>query len=97
VTIDSQDTAAMQASVDQGHQPWRLDPLEVARADSGQYGFDRDADAFVLLSKEYAEGPGTYLADVRATHGGVNYLIRLIQPEKQGESGIWVINSITEQ
>lgn len=88
------DLSALQASVDKGSQPLYLDPLEVARTESIQYGFTA-SDTFTFKSKEYAENAGTYIATVEATHEGKTYTIQLIQPETQGEKGIWAINSIS--
>jgi len=99
ITIGSiivDDNFQLQQSVDRGHQPWRLDPVEVARVESAQHGFSLD-DNFSLISREYAEAAGTYLAEVEAVHNSVFYIVQLIQSEKQGEGGIWVINSISRK
>lgn len=82
-----------QASVDDGSQSWRLDPLAVVLADGIQLGF-APTDKYELLSKEYAEAAGTYVAEVQVTHDNAKYIVQLIQPAKQGEAGIWTINSI---
>jgi hypothetical protein len=77
----------VQRAVDKGDQPWRLDPLEVARADATALGFGPNDP--MDLAQEQA---GT--AQVRAQHAGNSYEIRLIQPARLGASGIWVITSV---
>lgn len=91
--IELGDNSSLQQSVDEGHQPWRLDPVEVARADGVQYGFSQ-SDNFELTSEEFIEAAGTYQAKVKAVHNGVVYTITLIQPETQGDAGIWVMTNI---
>ncbi len=93
--LDPTISGQQQASVDGGHQPWRLDPVAVAAAESGQYGFDTTNDAFVLKNKEFNDSAGTWTAQVTATHSGYNYTIHFIQPETQGDTGIWWLQSIS--
>ncbi len=83
----------IQQGVGDGHQPWRLDPVQVAIADGRKYGFASD-DTFRLVSKKFGEYAGTYIADVEVNHNDNIYTIRLIQPLTIGQGGIWVINSI---
>lgn len=88
----------IQTSVDNGSGPWRLDPLAVATADGFALGFDQENDDFTLVSKvEMGEYSGTGEAIVEAVHGGVTYEIQLIQPVKQGDAGIWAINSVNKK
>lgn len=95
VTLDSTKTKQLQESVDQGHQPLYLDPVEVARMEGVQYRFSL-SDEFSLIDKSYADAAGTYIALVKAVHNGVSYTIQLIQPETQGDKGIWAINNISK-
>lgn len=91
------DLQALQDFVDEGHQPWRLDPLLVAQFDGrNKYGFE-STDEFSLLSERFGEYAGTYLADVEVKHDDQTYDILLIQPIKIGEGGIWSISSISKQ
>lgn len=83
--IDLQAMQTLQEAVNQGHQPWRLDPLQVAMSESQQYGFDPKTDKFELTSKE----SGQALVQVR--HGGALYFIRLVQPKGMT---IWTISDI---
>ena len=77
----------LQEAVDAGHEPWRVDPLAVARASAGTLGFT-DGDVFELAS----QGPAQ--AVVRANHAAEAYQLRLIQPVRGGPSGIWMLESI---
>ncbi len=94
-SLDQQKLQELQDAVDNGHQPWRLDPLFIAKTESSKYGF-KDTDEFTLVSKELAEYAGTYIAEVEAIHDNEKYIIQLIQPVKIGDEGIWVVNSIRE-
>lgn len=83
-----------QKAVDQGQQPWRLDPYEVAKSEGISLGFTAN-DSFKLLSKKaMGEYSGTGEAEVEAVHNGVTYIIQLIQPLGPGQNSIWAINSV---
>jgi hypothetical protein len=91
-----QDLAALQRiqqEVDQGHMPWRLDPLEVAREESPKLGFSQ-TDRFELTSRTPGGASGPSQALVRATHAGRAFEIQLTQPVKSGPNGIWAINEV---
>jgi hypothetical protein len=82
---------ALQVEVDQGHMPWRLDSLEVARVDGQELGF--------TAGDGFAPGPApaamaTREAVVRVVHAGRPYEIRLIQPIRTGPDAIWVIDEV---
>ncbi|MEG6616535.1 GerMN domain-containing protein [Peptococcaceae bacterium 1198_IL3148] len=96
VDINIDKLRELQQQVDEGHQPWYLDPLQVAMETSTRYGFDPRVDKFTLVKvEEMGEYVGTGLAYVEATHDGKDYTIELIQPVEQGATGVWTINSIT--
>jgi len=80
-------TPSLQQAVDNGDQPWRLDPLEVARAEAVALGLSA-GDPLELVDRQ----PG--VARVRAGHAGATYEIHLIQPARLGPTGIWVVDSI---
>jgi hypothetical protein len=80
-------TQALQRSVDSGDEPWRLDPVEAARADATSLGF-APTDPLELVQS------GTGSALVRAEHAGATYEIRLVQPARLGRLGIWVVSQI---
>lgn len=95
VEINKVKMETIQQQVDNGHQPWYLDPLQVAKETGTKFGFDPREDKFELLEVvPKAEYAGTGLAEVKAVHGDKEYIIQLIQPVKSGEHGIWAINSI---
>jgi hypothetical protein len=78
----------LQRAVDEGDQPWRLDPLAVARADGVALGLSA-SDTFELLQV------GAGVARVRAQHESVGYIIDLAQPALLGTTGIWVVVKVT--
>ncbi len=100
-------TADLQQAVDEGHQPWRLDPLSVAEADGvGFYGFltpcERagggetgqaiSCDTFTLISQAASAG----VAEVEVIHNGKVYLIELIKPIP-GDGKIWMVKEVREK
>ena len=93
VPLDVAALQRIQQDVDQGHMPWRLDPLEVAREEGPKLGFNA-TDRFELLSQAPNAASGTNHAIVRATHAGRAFEIQLIQPVKIGPNGIWTINDV---
>ena len=71
VENDFTELETIQSSVDNGSQPWRLDPLAVATADGVALGFSQENDDFTLASQvEMGEASGTGEATVEAVHGG---------------------------
>ena len=83
--LSADSAAALQAEVDAGHQPWRLDPAAVASAFvADRFGW---RDARVALT-----GPGT--AEVTGA-GGRMLTLRLRQPVRPGQGGVWVVDSGT--
>lgn len=96
VSPDEDKVREIQKNVEQNQQLWRLDPLQTAKEAGAKFGFDPRKDTFELISKEEQGGTdGKAVAKVLATHNGEEYIIQLIQPDKQGPEGIWVINSVT--
>jgi len=88
VELDMEALEQLQDTVDQSHQPWRLDPLEVARDEGQGLGFDPAQDVFDLLP---SPDPATGQAEVLALHGESFYVIHLTQPVRVGPDGIWAI------
>lgn len=89
---------SQQSAVDDGNDLWRLDPYEVAKRDSVDYGFNQHEDVYTLISKiDIGDYSGTGEATVEVRHGEILYIIQLIQPIKQGEKGIWALNSIVKK
>jgi hypothetical protein len=85
--LDPPATQPLQRAVDAGDEPWRLDPLEAARADATSFGFaPTDPMHLVETSAGYAR--------VQADHAGARYEIRVVQPARLGRLGIWVVSKI---
>jgi hypothetical protein len=82
---------ALQVAVDQGHMPWRLDALEVARADGQDFGFAAD-DSFTPAPSPLELTPREAVVDVM--HDGQHYGVRLVQPIRIGPDAIWIIDDI---
>lgn len=90
-TVKQGDNNKTQQVVDSGDQPWRSDPVQVAQADGGDYGFQLNDD-YSLISIDSS----THIAKVKVIHQGNTFIIELNQPVKQGNKGIWVIEKITQ-
>ncbi|MEA3342070.1 MAG: hypothetical protein U9R15_19060 [Chloroflexota bacterium] len=88
VELDMDALEQLQETVDQGHQPWRLDPLEAARDEGRNLGFDPVQDTFELLP---SPDPATGEAQVLVLHGESFYVVHLLQPVRVGSDGIWAI------
>ncbi|ABZ83029.1 conserved hypothetical protein [Heliomicrobium modesticaldum Ice1] len=82
----------IEKDVRQGHQQWRLDPLEVTRVDGIALGFEPEKDCFSLISQ--SEAVGKPVAKVRVRHGKMDFLVELTQPAGAGKEHIWVIRSV---
>lgn len=86
IQVDLAKMKEIQSLVDQGSQPWRLDPVEVVKADApASYEFTA-LDTYTLKSKDIVKGEA--VVAVRT------FEIDLIQPITKGEKGIWAIVSI---
>lgn len=73
----------LQSAVDEGHQPWRLSPEDVAASCAfGSIGAD-----------VVAAGPDTYRVTDEAT--GEAFIVEVAQPVRQGSGGIWVVTAMT--
>lgn len=96
VALAGEDFEKVQAFVDRGGNPWRLNPVETARVvGSAKLGFDR-TDRFWLRGTYIDAGSGLHHALVWATHRTCVYLIELYQPMKQGKVGIWAVERVNE-
>jgi hypothetical protein len=103
VPIEQRLVSEIQDAVDKGKQPWRLDPLAVAKSDGERYGFsppcdgvshnsaDTSCDDFYILSKPPYRGVAVIAV---VAHTRINYVIQLVQPII-GPGKIWVIANIT--
>lgn len=87
--IDAKEMQALQASVDNGHQPWRLDPQQVALQEGALFGLDPARGVrFQLIDR------GEARAVIEAEANGQRYQLILIQPVKAGGAGIWTISEV---
>jgi ABC-type glycerol-3-phosphate transport system substrate-binding protein len=78
------DAAALQAAVDNGSQPWLLDPSEVAISyASAAHGWT-DTEAY--------PGPDGTSVDIRNSDGE-RLTLTLAQPGRTGDDGIWVVTA----
>jgi hypothetical protein len=74
---------ALQAAVDAGHQPWRLDPTQVALAFVGaRYGWS--------AARAVLRDPSTI--EVTDPSVGAVVVLRLVQPVTRGTGGVWVVD-----
>jgi len=90
VKIDYQALQTLQDSVNQGHQPWRLDSESVVRAEILQHGFvQSDLSSLKLTSQAASAAIDNY----EIVHNGKVYVIRAIQVVP-GEGQVWTISSI---
>jgi len=95
IEIDLSRMKEIQNLVDQGNQPWRLDPVEVTKVDApANYQFSAD-DEYTLSLKD--ENIGKAIVEVKKVEQGKVYEVVLIQPIIKGPKGIWAILSITEK
>ncbi len=90
IEINNEEISKIQESVDQGQQPWRLDPESVVRAEIDQYGFvQSDLSSLKLIFHAASAAVNEY----EITHNGKVYIITVIQ-EVPGDGQVWVISSI---
>lgn len=98
VAVDFKKAREQQTSADNGHQPWRLDPVRVAMEDGRLLGFDAGGDTFKLAANSpEGTGPGTGEAAVEVLHNHKAYVIELFQPVKRGSAGVWTITSVRQK
>jgi hypothetical protein len=72
----------VQRAVDDGHQPWRLDPAAVVA------GYARGA---LGISKPAVRGGGETIFAVASPDGEIVGHVKVTQPVRQGPRGIWVV------
>lgn len=94
VIVDVKEEEKTQVSVDEGHSPWRLDPVYVAQVFAsmlveptgieGEYPIPYDSIKMVGINESRA------IAKINATNSAVEkiYLERLV---RQDETGIWTV------
>ena len=83
----------IQTSVDEGHQPWRLDPVQTAQAEVPTTFSITNYDEFKLISKDLQKGE----AKINVVHDKITYEILMVQPIRKGDSGIWATKQVTKK
>lgn len=86
----------LQEKVDEGNQTWRLNPLQVAKEEGVEYGFDKE-NQFKLKDKIEREDTDKPLALVEVEHQGEKYILYLSQPAELGSEGIWALYRIEKK
>lgn len=79
----------LQREVDNGHQPWRLDPLNVAR-DYVYNTLNKNGGEFEVYYDDSATGSITYSY---TKPGEKEIQVVVYQPIKKDNSGIWVVSN----
>lgn len=92
--LDARGALSVQNEVDSGRQPWRLDPILVARSTLESEGIDASRARFAQSDLADEVGTGRRRATVRATTSGGAYDVDLLQPARQGATGIWVATGL---
>ncbi len=92
IFIDEERASWLQERADQGTETFRTDPLEAAIFAGRMAGFWA-TDAFELVDVDQNAGTATVLAE----RDGEEYVIRLIQPVRTDDGGIWMIDSVNDR
>ncbi|HEU0086402.1 MAG TPA: hypothetical protein VFQ77_01895 [Pseudonocardiaceae bacterium] len=82
--MTSEQAKELQQAVDEGHQPWRTDPKQVAEA------FVRGRLGWSNVDAQLAD---THTAEVTNRADGRIVTLQLRQPARVGEGGIWTVVS----
>lgn len=96
VEIPGENYARIQAAVDKGENLWRLSPLRTAQMIGSAHLGLRMNDVYTLVEQYRDPGSGLPHAVVRVQHLSCTYLVELYQPQRRGQGGIWVVQSVTE-
>lgn len=96
VAIQGEDFARIQRTVDKGQHLWRLSPVRTAQEVGTVHLGLRTNDVYTFVEQYKDVDSGLMHAVVRVKHRSCTYVVVLLQPEKQGRGGIWVVQSVTE-
>ncbi|MFD6162530.1 acyl transferase [Nocardia sp. NPDC060256] len=81
--LSAQQSSDLQQAVDNGHQPWRLDRVQVAKTFALQrFGWS-----------DVAAETGAPTVVFLTNHDGSRIALHLAQPATRGDLGIWVVDS----
>ncbi len=97
--INLQEMSNIEKLVDQGSQPWRLNPIMVLRSEMTQYGFDeKDYETLAnipSLEDQKNFGIKIFNVQIEITHKDKTYVVTLVQPVYgKGYLKIWTISEI---
>lgn len=81
--LTGSDIKKLQADVDNGHYPWRLNPEETAKEYMKNQGFAEGE--IIALAGSGAKCSVTFSSN------GLSHIIDLYKPAKQNDEGIWVV------
>lgn len=88
--VDAAGTEMLQEQVDNGSQPWLLDPSEVATSfGTAAYGWQ---DAHAVLPGGTRPDGGDTLVELHGPDGKIARLV-LAQPGRKGTGGVWVVTA----
>jgi len=93
IKIDYKEIKRIQKSVDEGHQPWRLNPIMVVRGEFVQYGFSEEDLDTLVVPDAATQDRFIKKACFDIMHKGKVYVITLIQPIP-GKGKFWTISEI---
>jgi len=96
IQIDLAKMKEIQDLVNQGNQPWRLDPVEVVKADAPASFEFTALDTYSLKSKDDVKGEAVVEVKKEKDSKSYTYEVSLIQPVDKGPKGIWAITAIKE-
>jgi len=98
VQINTQNIQDLQQQVNQGHQPWRLDPLLVAQSELPSYGFTSQDIETLQLAEYTSSELGVSITELQGEirHAGKMYLVTVAQPNA-GQGNIWTIIEIKQR
>ena len=94
VKIDVEWIKKIQKHVDDGHQPWMMNPVMVWISDMVSYGFDRSDPIPDLERVDRVRAQKEFSIEV--THMGRAYIVTLIQPVA-GLGKIWAVSDVEEK
>lgn len=96
VEIPGENYAQIQQAANQGTNLWRLSPVRTAQEVGTKHLGLRTNDVYTFVEQYRDPASGLQHAVIRVKHRDCTYLVELYQPMKQGQGGIWVVQSVTE-
>jgi len=97
VEIDYSAISTTQKLVDEGHQPWQLNPILVLRSEMASFGFDPDKDFGSIdtpdTSTQQKFGTEITAFPIEVDHNDKTYIVTFIQPIP-GPGKIWTTSLV---